>query len=187
MEHFSQKNSGFTLIELMVAVSIFSIVMTIAMSALLNIIDLNHKSQAVNTVMNNLSFALEGMGRDIRFGKDYSPADSSLSFKVYDLGTREYSRTITFSKKMSLEDPSLCKDGFQYQIFRTVEDADGHQEGPLAITAPEVCIKNLSFVSNGSGSQPSVLILLNGYAGKGKSLTNFGLQTTVSQRELNVQ
>ena len=37
------KNSGFTLIELMVALGVFMVVMTITLSAFLNIIDIQKK------------------------------------------------------------------------------------------------------------------------------------------------
>src|SRR5581483_4314819 len=58
------KVRGFTLIELMVASTIFIIVMVIAISSVLNIINVNRKAQSLNSIMTNLSFALESMVRE---------------------------------------------------------------------------------------------------------------------------
>ena len=60
--------TGFTLIEMMVAVSIFAIVVMISMTAILSIVDSNRKAQSLKSVMNNLNFALETMTRSIKTG-----------------------------------------------------------------------------------------------------------------------
>lgn len=67
--HSSKK--GFSLIELMVSLSIFSIVMTIAIGTLLVMVDANGKAQALSSAMTNISFALDSMTRTIRTGKEY--------------------------------------------------------------------------------------------------------------------
>ena len=64
-------NHGFTLIEIMVAVSIFSLIMVISMGSILSVFDANKKSQTLRTVMDNMNFTLEGMTRTIRFGRNY--------------------------------------------------------------------------------------------------------------------
>jgi len=60
------KKNGFTLIEMLVAVSLFVFVMLIGVGVLLSIIDANRKARALSSVMNNLNFALESMSRNIR-------------------------------------------------------------------------------------------------------------------------
>ena len=56
---------GFTLIELMVSVTIFIIVMVIALGSLLSISEAERKAEQLKTVMNNLNFGLESMARAI--------------------------------------------------------------------------------------------------------------------------
>ncbi len=68
----SQKGAGFTLVEMMVAIAVFSLVMVVAMSALLNVIDADKKAQAVKTAINNVNFALESLSKDMRMGADYA-------------------------------------------------------------------------------------------------------------------
>ncbi len=178
---------GFTLIEMMVAVSIFAIIMTISMGALLNIINLNRKSQSVKTIMNNLNFALEEMSRDIRFGYNYCEGldacrnTDAITFKFK--GIRDSLHDVTYyAQSQTVGDDNDCK-----QIMKkTSIDLVGNP-----ITAPEVCIKNLAFTafnpSNTDASQARVLITLGGYAGTGKTQTVFNLQTTVTERQLDIK
>ena len=46
---------GFTLVELMVSVSLFAIVMVISMGSVVSVFDANKKSQSLRTVMDNLN------------------------------------------------------------------------------------------------------------------------------------
>ncbi len=62
---------GFTLIEMIVALAVFSVVVTIAVGALLMLIASNEQLQAEQSVMTNLSFALDSMTREIRTGTAY--------------------------------------------------------------------------------------------------------------------
>jgi len=63
--------SGFSLIEMIVSLGVFSVVITIAVGALLTMIASNNQLQAEQSVMTNLSFALDSMTREIRTGSHY--------------------------------------------------------------------------------------------------------------------
>lgn len=63
--------SGFTLIEIMVAIGVFAIVMALVSGAYLIMINANRRAQSVTTGTNNLSYALENMTRNIRTGTHY--------------------------------------------------------------------------------------------------------------------
>ena len=65
-------NTGFTLVEMMVAIAVFSTVMVVAMSALLIVIDANTKARSLKAAVNNVSFALDSISRDMRMGTEYS-------------------------------------------------------------------------------------------------------------------
>lgn len=62
---------GFTLIEMIVSLAVFSVVVTISVGALLSLIYTNEQLQVERSVMTNLSFALDSMAREIRTGTDY--------------------------------------------------------------------------------------------------------------------
>lgn len=63
--------SGFTLIEMIVSLAVFSVVVTISVGALLMLIATNQQLQNEQSVMTNLSFALDSMTREIRTGTNY--------------------------------------------------------------------------------------------------------------------
>ena len=56
---------------MIVAVGLFSLVMLVSVGALLSLTGANRKAQALQSVMNNLNIALDGMVRSIRMGSDY--------------------------------------------------------------------------------------------------------------------
>lgn len=67
----SHYKKGFTLIEIIVSLSIFTIVAVIAVGALLKVVDANKKSQTLKTSINNINFVLDTMSREIRTGNNY--------------------------------------------------------------------------------------------------------------------
>lgn len=65
------KQSGFSLIEMIVSLGVFSIVITTAVGALLVVIGTNSQLQAEQSVMTNLAFAMDSMTREMRTGYNY--------------------------------------------------------------------------------------------------------------------
>ena len=63
--------SGFTLIEMIVSLALFSVVVTVAVGALLMLVGTNEDLQGEQSVMTNLSFVLDSMTREIRTGTRY--------------------------------------------------------------------------------------------------------------------
>lgn len=63
--------AGFTLIEMIVSLALFSVVVTISVGALLVLIASNEQLQSEQAVLTNLSFALDSMTREIRTGTKY--------------------------------------------------------------------------------------------------------------------
>lgn len=183
---------GFTLIELMVSVTIFIVVMVISLGSLLSISAAERKAESLKTVMNNLNFALESMARSIRTGVDYhcinsgtitepqncQGGDTFFAFKSSDLtqGTIRY----------CLGNGSSCSSSGT-AILRSV---NGSASSP--ITASEVVISNLTFYVVGAtpqfqapadNTQPKVVITINGSITLGNTpASQFKLQTTVTQR-----
>ena len=177
---------GFTLIELMVAVALFIVIMTISMGSILGVFDANRKSRALKTVLNNLNLATESMAKEMRFGRNYHCGEQGQDEDPRNCanGGDDY---------MSF----LSSDGVQitYQLD-TVNDAIEKQVGSgesIPITAPEIEIDSLTFFTIGAGNsggnavlQPKVIIIIRGHAGAGDSESEFTLQTLVSQRTLDI-
>jgi len=98
--------SGFTLIEIIVSLGVFSVVITIAVGALLMLVAANDQLQSEQAVMTNLSFALDSMTREIRTGTNY-----------YCDSTSNRQSTSMFSDGVSL-DALLTNDQTQVELTR---------------------------------------------------------------------
>lgn len=174
------KEKGFTLIELMVAVSIFIIIMTISMGSIISIFDSNRKSQSLKTVLTNMNIAVESMSKEMRYGKNYHCG---------------FEGTITIPQNCASGDTwisFLSSDNLQitYRLNGQTIEKEVNDGGYIAVTAPEIVIDDLTFYTLGAGTgdtlQPKVLIKIKGHAGANKGRTEFTLETLVSQRTLDI-
>src|SRR3990167_8359923 len=132
-------NQGFSLVEILVSTAIFSVVMITAAGALLTTIDANHKAQAIQSVMNNLNFALESMSRAIRVGDTYHCGDSG-SLVSNQVPSDCVNGNSFFAFKRSKDSQTVYYYISGTQIFRQENVGEA-----LAISAPEIMIENLKF------------------------------------------
>jgi type II secretory pathway pseudopilin PulG len=165
---------------MVVAVAIFSMVMVIAMGALLSVINANRQNQAIQTAVSNLNLALETLSREIRVGSRYHCGASGTLTTPQDCLTNgeDYLSFLSF-------------EGYQI-VFRLnskrLERSDDGGSSFLFLTSPAVSLEEVKFYVSGSDStddiQPRVVITASGYVevGSQKEKSYFDLQTTVSQR-----
>lgn len=193
---------GFTLIELMVSVAIFSIVLLFALGAILTIIDANGKARTLTSVMNNVNFAFENVTRSIKTGKEIkvNPGVNNCGTGI-SVGSNE-------SIQVEAIDLTASPDTFTRVriIYRLCTDADGHGSieksvdgGPYEkITSPDIDVDVLKFhlFADGQeftgtdpelGKQPRVLVTIGGTVEFRRNVSSeFNIQTTVSVRDLNI-
>lgn len=156
---FSNKR-GFTIIELMVAMSLFVIVVGIASGTFINSLRTQRNVVGLMAANDNASLTLEQMTREIRTGSAFSAAGNTLTFTNYEDTPVSY----------SLTDGKILRNG-----------------APL--TATNVFVQYLSFVTRGEevgdGRSTRVTIMM-GVSSRGR-LESFvtRLQTTVSARILD--
>jgi prepilin-type N-terminal cleavage/methylation domain-containing protein len=132
----SLSQSGFTLIEMIVSLALFSVVVTISVGALLVLIASNQRFQNEQSVMTNLSFALDSMTREIRTGTNYYCA-SRPNFSTQPNFTPEGSQQIF--RDWDTIDPSAtrdCEDGNDYDVSGNDNSLQGvaFVEGGQSIT-----------------------------------------------------
>lgn len=201
---------GFTLVEMMVSIGIFTIILFLSTSALLSITITDRKSRAVRIAMDNLNLALEDMSRKIKTGSSYNCGGglsgvndcaitplSAFSFTAEDGVSRVgYARAVGNGDVFQGLGCGPGFDALQGCILRS----DG---GVLMLaTSPEVDIKGLRFLVTGSApcgatapcgtdlgtdaKQPVVVILINGAfvtgLGRSAATATFRVQSTVTQR-----
>jgi len=179
--------AGFSLIEMMVSVAIFSLVMTIGGAAVLNQSAAFKKTQHLREINDNLAFVMEEISRHLRLGSNYNCGSSLPIEEPNDcLSDAE----ITFEHVFG--DPDKSDDQWVYRIDNKKVQKLKNEPGKINtfqdLTPPEVEIdSNLSgFSVFGSKStdtlQPRVLIRLAGVINYKDGQTPFNIQTTVSQR-----
>ncbi len=183
---------AFTLIEVLVSVSIFSMVMLISTGAVFSIVEANKKTHSLKSVMTNLNFALESMMREIRVGRSYS-CNGGGDCEVLG-GTRfrfKSNRDINGSGGYDASDQmEYAFDAVNGSITRQI--LGGGPNGnvtPVRITASEIVIESMKFYVLGTGTtdqkQPKVVITVQGYSGTGSTRSDFNIQTTVTQRPID--
>ncbi|MDO8569486.1 MAG: type II secretion system protein [bacterium] len=177
---------GFTLIELMVAISIFIVIMTIAMGSIIGVFDANRKSRSLKTVLNNLNLAVESMSKEMRFGKNYhcGSGDVTVPQNCQNLGDDH--TLMSFLSSNNIQITYRLEPLARTSIEKQVGSGDW-----IAVTAPEIIIDDLTFYTLGAGTsntlQPKVIIKIKSHAGTtGKGRSDFTLQTLVSQRVLDI-
>lgn len=182
------RSGGFTLVELLVSVGIFSVVMLIAVGALLTMAEANRKAQALKSVMDNLNFAVESMSRGIRVGTTYHcGVGGLLTVPQNCTGGSDY-----FAFESAHGDALQGSDQVVYRFNNAAIERSIDGGGIFTpVTASEVVIEDLDFYVTGAASgdslQPKVVITIRGYAGVTvRSRSEFSIQTTVTQRLLDI-
>ena len=191
----SKYKKGFTLIELMVATSIFVIIMLSSMGALFMLIDSSKNSRALRSAMDNVNFSMESMTRSIRMGTNYycvptngSMPDPELTNDCVNGGTflafipQDSSSRVAFA----LQNTKYDVNGMPtHSSLQRCESVNGSTEC-VDIVSPEVNIEKLKFFVKGSSNidnlQPSVYIIMKGTVTIKGIPTSFAIQTMASQR-----
>ena len=160
----NSENKGFTLIELMVAISIFMMVMVMAMGGVIVASDAAKKADKLRTAMDNVNFAMESMTRSIRMGTSYIGTNGDDAFAF----------------------TSSSGDHISYNL-----EGDKLQRcdiGCSSMVSSGVAISQLQFYPKGTdindGIQPSVYIIMKGTVNVNGESYSFALQTMASQRNL---
>ena len=177
----SNAKHGFSLIEIMVSVSIFTIVVLIVVGALVSINDANRKIQSMRALMDNLNFALENMSRNIRTGSVYhcGSGDAITMLTPQDCASNG-------SDYLTFKGPDGNQIVFQLSNGQIQKSTNGGSTF-LGMTSPDITVTKLMFYVDGAPAldvkQPKMLLLVGGTAKASKGLVSeFHLQTTISQR-----
>lgn len=191
-------NRGFSLIELLVSLSIFTIVLTMAVGSLLVVIDANAKAQNMQQVMTNLSFAIDSISREVRTGQGLycsltDPGANLGKDLTQDCTSGTYISIVEGGKSLTAGDISsrisFRFNSANHSIDRRIGTGDW-----FPITAPEVTVTSVNFyvadsttASNGDNKQANMTIYIKGHAGDLETVdTSFELQTTISRRVLDI-
>lgn len=185
---------GFTLIELMVSLTVFSIVMVVSIGTLLIMIDSNAKAQALYSSSVNLSFALDSMTRELRTGYKYycstatSSASSPLPTGRSDCATGTPGVFIAFTRERD-----GARMGYQLNGASLEQKIDSGNWNKITsddviINAFEMSVTNTVTVDGGgNGEQPVIDLRVRGYVNNGLDVdTDFNIQSHIVERRLDL-
>lgn len=159
--------SGFTMIELLVAMGVFIIIVGVSIGIFVRSLRTQRNIINLMAINNNASSAIEQMAREIRTGQSFSSlGPSGLKFVNYQ------GKDITYSWNINTESLERGEGG----VFKT-------------LTASEVKIKRLQFILTGEDEPdniPTRVTVILGVGSNQRDLTGVlnNIQTTISPRVL---
>lgn len=189
--------SGYTLIEVSVAVAIFFIVLAIPSGYLIGSLKSQIKTLASQELLDQTSYALEYISRALRMAKkdgDGSCIDSKLNYKKTE--SRTINGIIYLGPGIRFEsyhDPPICQEIFLDNNDETLKESK-NDATPLPLTSADLEINLFNIAGEESWGQndteqPRVTIFLNikgGSSFKEELQPEIKIQTTVSQRNLDI-
>lgn len=197
-------NNGFTLVEIMVATSIFMVIMLLAIGALVVASDSARRAERMRFAIDNVNFAIENISRSIRMGTHYTCVTTGSITLSADPATQDCASGGNFVAFIpSLAQPSVRMgykveqrtsgpfraDGvtYTYTLKRCSYDSAVSPSVICAdIVSPDIDIQTLKFFVKGSDTsdniQPSVYVIVKGAVDIKGTWNSFALQTMASQR-----
>jgi len=179
------KKNAFTLIEVLVAVGIFSLVMGMVSAILLSAISLQRKNLAVQRLLDQTSYALEYMSRTLRMAKKQTSDLPSCISQDYNYEITRGGYGIKF-----IDEQDVCHEFYWDSSLRQLKEVKGTQESFL--TPEELEVTNFKINLSGEygedEKQPRLTILLQikGRRGLVEEFPEIKIQTTISQRRLDI-
>jgi len=197
--------TGFTIIETMISISVFLVVIMIGVDSLLNASLLHQKSKDKRSAMDNLTFIMDDMSKNIRTGYHlrcvvgvFNPlqaqgvtGNTPQSCEGGDGGAIVFENVNGLPAEggdQHTEDQWVYKiesgdTGLTYDVWKSVDGAENF----VKLNADEVKLYGSSgFIVSGAdpsdNQQPLTTIKLIGKVTTRGSVSSFAVQTTVSQR-----
>lgn len=193
----TQTQRGYSLLELIVSLGIFSMVMLVVMGAYVTLISLDRQARANNQLSASLAFAVESMARSLRTGSEYAcngnasvpncPASGgSISFCLDGRTCRDGD-----SDEQYLVTYRIKEDGSIGQCTGTIGCLDNNA---ISLTDPNIEIESLKFYVRGvdidgnnplvnDNVQPNVIFTIKGtMRTEGDEEASFSIQTAATQR-----
>lgn len=193
---------GYTIIETMIAVSLFIIIIMSGMGALLNANLIHQKTQNVRSVMDNLNFVLEDMSKNLRTGYNYHCLVSGEDIlPTSSLSIAKSCVSLGWGVGFEYASGDINNDNDQWVYYIDNGKLYKSTEGSASLgnfvqlTPDEIVLDpdTSGFIVSGAESpekgdvlQPIVTIRLSGTITFKNLVTPFSLQTSVSQRVIDI-
>lgn len=170
---------GFSLLEMIVSLGVFSTAILIILGSILSISDAQKKTISLQAVEDNLRFAADMMSREIRTGSVYNCEGGDF---VSDCPSG--------SPIFAFDSIGGARIIYRWNgVNKSIEESEDNGSTFYPITGSDLKIEELTFYVFGSenldSKHPRVMMAMKAVAGeeKAKTRSEFNIQTTVAQRE----
>lgn len=159
-----KKREGFTIVELLVAITLFSIAVSVAIGGFVRALRTQRQLVALIAANSNASLAIEQMAREIRTGTDFVCIGGSIGCSELKFNNAN-GESVTYRE---------LNGGLERAVSNNFSQ----------VTASNVEIRYLSFILFGSNQYPPRITVNIGVGGKNSELQNMvtNIQTTISSR-----
>jgi len=185
------KTKGFTLIEILITMSLFAVIITGAVNLFSSIIKEQRRVLAFQSISSNASYTLEYISRVLRMAKKDIDGACLESLDGYNFATYSDDTEIRF-----LDYHGNCHafllDNNQIKEKKSTDETAGNLGESVSLTPDNILeITNLKFIIEGENQedeiQPKVTMAFTIKTKQPLERQEMKLQTSISQRDLDVQ
>lgn len=191
-QNIRERKNGFTLMELVVTIAVFSILMLGAVDVIMSVFRAQTKAIALKDVLDNARFSLELMTREIRTGSNMEYTNSpppncprnGLQFISYNQGSAQ--RRFYYWEDTDVDS---VRDALMRVAMPTASDVDCSLVVPQQLTSEEIIVEQwaVRLLGNAVGSndgQPRITlgVIMRSRNPRFSQEASIDLQTTVTQR-----
>ena len=166
------KQSGFTLIEMLVSVSIFVVVALIVSIVFVSLAQANRRARNIKLLVDNVNFAMDTMVLDLKSSTSFhcavGPDDNCTSL--------DYTPLVGGSGNFHFVQDSAGQGSINQSVGSLVD---------RPLTSPQINIKDLYFKLinvGGENKQQGVYVYVQAFAVERNTKVDFSLQTFISAR-----
>ena len=178
---------GFTLIEMLISITLFSVVVVMAIGVIVTILDANKHVRSTSIAMGNINVVLEKMFREVSAGSSYHCGEGGNISKAHDCPAGNPLTALIFENVSG--DDANPNDQNIYRINSSESSLELSRDGGAnyeRLTDENIIIDDfrVNVVGNlDDAKQPSVFISIRGYIKKKEDdQVMFAIQTMMSER-----
>lgn len=188
---------GFTLIEMIVATSVFIISVLIIVGSLVSLNNASRKARAIRIATDNLSAAIDSISRNVRMGTTFHCGCGGVGDPTFPTGVRDCPMLDNLgnggARCLAYEGQSGTGGAGDQIVYRLsggkIQRSTDSGVTYLDMTAPEIRVTDFKFFVQGiakSEDQPVITMLMRGDTGVTPTTkTVFNLETTINPRTPN--